>query len=234
MHSGTASDSLAREAYLIVRQRIMRGELQLGQPVSRRKLADELGMSFVPVSEALQRLEFEGLVESRPRAGTRVRIPSRQDIIGHYVVREALEVQAARLFATTASPEECAELMKLATRLDTLRQSFDQYRYRFLTIHERLHRRIAEYAHCPALTEAIEKTHAHASVWMVSCKVGYTTSRRHRELVEALVKGDPDIAAMAMRRHIEHSRTNALERLEPIFAMRRKTRTYSRAVAAAD
>jgi GntR family transcriptional regulator, rspAB operon transcriptional repressor len=69
----------------------------LGQPVSRRRLAAELGMSFLPVTEALLRLEFEGLLESRPRAGTRVRIPSPQDVEGNYVVRQALETQAAIL-----------------------------------------------------------------------------------------------------------------------------------------
>src|SRR5262249_62269850 len=73
-----------------------------GRFFPRRKVAAELGMSFLPVSEALLRLEFEGLLESRPRAGTRVRIPSREDVRGHYVVREALEVQAAMLFATVA------------------------------------------------------------------------------------------------------------------------------------
>ena len=36
-------------------------------------------MSFLPVSEALLRLEFEGMLESRPRAGTRVRIPTREE-----------------------------------------------------------------------------------------------------------------------------------------------------------
>ena len=70
--------SLAGEAYLVVRMRILRGELAVGQAISRRKLAAELGMSFLPVSEALMRLEFEGLLESRPRAGTRVRIPTTQ------------------------------------------------------------------------------------------------------------------------------------------------------------
>jgi DNA-binding GntR family transcriptional regulator len=60
------TSSLAAEAYAIVRQRILSGELGLGQVISRRKLAAELGMSFLPVSEALLRLEFEGLLESRP------------------------------------------------------------------------------------------------------------------------------------------------------------------------
>src|SRR5947208_10168114 len=112
--------SLAAEAYNVVRQRILRGELVLGQAISRRKLAAELGMSFLPVSEALLRLEVEGLLESRPRAGTRVRIPTPQDVEGHYVVREALETQAARLFVAIATAEEKAELFKLALQLDEM------------------------------------------------------------------------------------------------------------------
>jgi DNA-binding GntR family transcriptional regulator len=87
--SSGASD-LAGEAYVIIRERILRGEVAIGQVISRRKIAAELGMSFLPVSEAFLRLEFEGLLESRPRAGTRVRIPSREDVRGHYLVREAL------------------------------------------------------------------------------------------------------------------------------------------------
>src|ERR1044071_8741673 len=91
--------TLSDEAYDVVRERILRGALPMGYVVSRRQIAAELGMSFLPVSEALQRLEAEGYLESRARAGTRVRIPSAEDVRGHYVVREALETQAARLFA---------------------------------------------------------------------------------------------------------------------------------------
>src|SRR5438046_9860198 len=107
------TSSLAHQAYRVVRQRIMRGELSLGQVISRRKLAAELGMSFLPVSEALQRLEVEGLLESRPRAGTRVRIPTRDEVRGQFVVREALEVQAAILFTKEARPAERRELPKV-------------------------------------------------------------------------------------------------------------------------
>src|SRR5215204_3652948 len=105
--------SLAAEAYSVVRQRILRGEIGLGQVISRRKLAAELNMSFLPVSEALLRLEFEGMLESRPRAGTRVRIPSAEDVRGHYVVREALEVQAARLFAAAATVDDRTDVKRL-------------------------------------------------------------------------------------------------------------------------
>src|SRR5437879_13178832 len=102
MRRSSESSSLAGAAYTVVRQRIVRGEMAIGQSVSRRKLAAELGMSFLPVSEALLRLEFEGMLESRPRAGTRVRIPTREDVKGHYLVREILEAEAARRFAAPA------------------------------------------------------------------------------------------------------------------------------------
>src|SRR5438132_8664131 len=113
MRESGASSSLAGEAYQFVKHRILCGDLSMGQVISRRKIAAELGMSFLPVSEALLRLEFEGLLESRPRAGTRVRIPSREDVRGHYVVREALEVQAAMLFAAVATADDRVELQKL-------------------------------------------------------------------------------------------------------------------------
>src|SRR5215468_8798398 len=115
MRERSEASDLAGEAYVIIRERILRGEVAIGQVISRRKIAVELGMSFLPVSEAFLRLEFEGLLESRPRAGTRVRIPSREDVRGHYRVREALESQAARLFAKLASARERAQLKRLAT-----------------------------------------------------------------------------------------------------------------------
>ena len=163
MKESAEQSSLASEAYSVVRQRILRGDISLGQVISRRKLAAELSMSFLPVSEALLRLEIEGLLESRPRAGTRVRIPSPEDVQGHYVVREALEVQAAIRFTQVATPGERSELKKLAARVDQLSQQMDRPLYQ--TVHQKLHARIAQCARCPALLDAIEKTHALASIW---------------------------------------------------------------------
>src|SRR5437879_4767684 len=194
---GSSSDggSLAGEAYSVVRQRIIRGEFAIGQVISRRKLAHELGMSFLPVSEALLRLEFEGLLESRPRAGTRVRIPNRQDVRGHYVVREALEVQAARLFAEMATPDERAELLKLAARVDAMYTQPEGNRLADLTLHEKLHPRISECARCSSLSEAIEKTHALASTWLcVARPSADAPPRTHQELAGILCAGDPAAA----------------------------------------
>ncbi len=225
-----ASD-LAGEAYVIIRERILRGEISIGQVISRRKIAAELGMSFLPVSEAFLRLEFEGLLESRPRAGTRVRIPSREDVRGHYLVREALEVEAARLFNEIATPEERAELVKLAARVDAMSAQPETNRFHYLNLHEKLHRRIAECTRCPALCDAIEKTRALSSTWLCVARAfsnGHAP-RRHVELIDVLVSGDKDAAAAAMREHVTSSMQRALERLEPYFRARKTHgKTYSR------
>src|ERR1700677_458587 len=144
MRGPRETDGLAGEAYLILRERILRGELAIGQSISRRKLAVELGMSFLPVSEALLRLENEGLVESRPRAGTRVRLPTREDVQGQYIVREALEVKSAMLFSTEATPTERSDLMRLAVRVDSLSVQTDSSRLIYLSVHEKLHWRVAQ------------------------------------------------------------------------------------------
>lgn len=221
MRESTEASTLAAEAYTIVRQRILRGELVLGQVISRRKLAAELGMSFLPVSEALLRLEFEGLLESRPRAGTRVRIPSPEDVKGLYVVREALEVQAAMLFAVVATSSERAELRKLAVRVDALSMQSDRVMY--LALHQKLHRRIAECTRCAALCDAIEKTQALATIWFGVLRQPSPTDSptRHQDLVEALCQSDPAKAAEAVRQHIAVGIQRTLEVLEPYFRLRK-------------
>ena len=220
MKDAPATPSLAAEAYTVVRQRILRGELVLGQVISRRKLAAELGMSFLPVSEALLRLEVEGLLESRPRAGTRVRIPTREDVRGHFIVRGALEAQAAKLFTEYATPAERAELRKLAARVDALAVKPDRTLYTVL--HHRLHRRVAECSRCPMLTDAIEKTHALASIWfgLLRQSAPGVPRRRHQDLIDALSRGPAEAAADAMREHNAVAMVQTLEVLKPYFRLR--------------
>jgi hypothetical protein len=78
--------TLSDEVYETVLQRILRSQLPMGWCIFRRTVAAVPRMSFLPVSEALISLELEGLLESSPRAGTRVRIPSRDNVQGHYRV----------------------------------------------------------------------------------------------------------------------------------------------------
>jgi DNA-binding GntR family transcriptional regulator len=97
--------------------------------------------------------------------------------------------------------------------------------------HQALHARIAEYARCPALLEAIEKTHALASTWFCAMRQPRThePTTRHQELVAALCGGDAAAAADAVRQHIASGMEHALDILQPYFRLRKATgRTFHR------
>jgi DNA-binding GntR family transcriptional regulator len=204
--------SLAEQAYLAIREEILRGQLRPGNPLSRRRLARELGMSVVPVTDALRRLEDDGLVESRARAGTRVRVPTETDVRELYELREALETQSARLFTERATPAQRLELQRLGEQVDVLfgrlEQSADDPAFRFTvhSTHVQLHMRIAEHAGSGILRQMIERNHVLILNWLFDV-VGRRTPlppRFHAELVEALVSGDAALADAAMRGHVRY------------------------------
>jgi DNA-binding GntR family transcriptional regulator len=200
----------------------------MGHPISRRKLAAELAMSSVPVSEALLRLEYDGLLESRPRAGTRVRIPNREDVEGHYVVREALEAKAAMLFAECATREERTELIRLAIRVDNVFQQTEGNRSVYLNLHEKLHRRIAECARCQSLTDALIRATGLASIWECGVKRDGPGGATHENLTKVLVAADPGTAAQAVRDHIRLEKEVSLRSLTSRLDLQKGPRAYSR------
>jgi DNA-binding GntR family transcriptional regulator len=202
--------SLSDEAYRAIRDEILRGQLRPGTPLSRRRLAKELGMSVLPVSDALRRLEEDGLVESRARVGTRVRVPNRTDVQELYELREALESQSARLFAERATVEERQEIRRMAERVDVLFSRLatagddPAFRYAVHSDHVQFHMRIAELAGSRLLTQMIERKHVLILNWLFDV-AGRRTALPpgfHSQLAEALVSGEPETADTAMRRHV--------------------------------
>lgn len=185
-----------------------------------------LNMGVRPVTEALQRLESEGLIESLPRVGTRVRLPSEQDIRGHYIVREALESQSARLFAEKSSNREREELAAMARQLDAMygshepdtsdKEALENHWFEVHTMHSQFHMRIAECTGCQALCAAIRRNQILVLNWLYDTafqqrpNVGY----RHSRLMEALSSGSVDVADRAMREHTRYGIEEVLKRRE--------------------
>lgn len=215
--------SLAEQAYHFIRERILRGDLRLGTALSRRKLAAELGVSLVPVSEALQRLEAEELVESKPRVGTRVYLPTAQDIRERYIVREALEAQSARQFSEKASSDERKELRRMAEHMDALfnrrsaAQDDQEFHYAVQTYHFQLHMRVAECTGCRPLMKLIEQTHVLTFnwVWDLAARRPVLPPRFHRDLIDVISRNDAEASDRAMREHIRYGLEGILRAIEP-------------------
>lgn len=216
--SGT--QSLASKAYRHIRNEILQGDLALGDILSRRRLAEKLNMSLLPISEALQRLESERLVESRPRIGTRIRIPTRQDILDSYVIREALEAQAARLCCERMTASEASQLLKDGQHLDRLyaagatEERDPRFHFSLHTRHMRFHMRIAELARSAGLLRAIEREQVLIFNWLFDTAVRQRLPANfHHDLAQALCSGDPMKADAGMRTHIRFGMENVVDNL---------------------
>src|SRR5438874_11719461 len=74
-----------------LRERILRGDYPEGEPLRQDALADELGVSRIPVREALRQLEAEGLVTFSPHRGAVVSSLSLDEIVELFELRAEIE-----------------------------------------------------------------------------------------------------------------------------------------------
>jgi DNA-binding GntR family transcriptional regulator len=94
---GRVDRSLLRDqAYRMLRDAIIDGELAPGETIRDAELAERAGLSRTPVREALARLTEEGLIESKPHAYTRVTPLVVDDVRDAYVVVRAMHELAVR------------------------------------------------------------------------------------------------------------------------------------------
>jgi len=227
---------LADEAYAAIREEILRGRLRPGAPLSRRRLARELGMSVVPVADALRRLEEAGLVESRSRAGTRVRVPTQMEVRELYDLREALESQSARLFAERASVAQRRDVRQLAEQVDVLfgrlASAGDDPDFRFVvhSHHVQFHMRIAAHAGSHLLTQMIDRHQVLVLNWLFDVAGSRTSlpTGFHARLADALVSGEPEKADAAMRAHVRYGLNEISSRIGALSASEWRERSGRR------
>jgi len=216
-----STESLSERAYQLIRDKILRGQYPLGAALSRRQLAKELRMSFLPISEAMQHLEIDGLVESKPRVGTRVRVPTREDIIERYGLREALETQAARSCVEKVDDGGRGEIRKMGHQLDQLYASTagadEEFLYSVHTYHVRFHLHIAEIGGNMLLSDAIEREQVLVFNWLFDTAAHQRSlpPHFHSELAAVLTGGSIEAADKAMRTHIRYGLEQVLDALRP-------------------
>jgi DNA-binding GntR family transcriptional regulator len=83
--------TVAAEAAEILRRRILAGELKAGQPIRQEQIAQELGVSRIPLREALKQLEAEGFVTIAPHKGAVVSTLSAEEAEELFALRFQLE-----------------------------------------------------------------------------------------------------------------------------------------------
>jgi DNA-binding GntR family transcriptional regulator len=148
MHASLGSDIEQRvpvgpQLHAILRERIIRNQLQPGTRISESEFATAFSVSRQPVREAFIKLAEEGLVEVRPQRGTFVSKISQAAVMDARFVREAIEADIVKLLAQ-AKDAGLAEELKLQLREQRKAAASDADR--FILLDELFHRTLAEAA----------------------------------------------------------------------------------------
>jgi DNA-binding GntR family transcriptional regulator len=214
VHGGLLADQAATQ----IRDAIRDGRYLPGARLVERTLAAELGISHIPVREALARLTEEGLVERLPRRGARVAGLTLTELEELTSLRLVLEVFAVARVQERLRQESEPSLraivdgMKRAARRKDAERMFD--------LDREFHARLWELAEHSILIDVLTPLRGRLDVLLRAATVDRPAdelvqhARAHEQLLDAIVSRDSKRGRAAMVAHIE----DAANRLGPLLA----------------
>jgi DNA-binding GntR family transcriptional regulator len=152
---GTQHRTKGEFVYRTLRDAIVKCELLPGERLVIDDLARRLQVSSIPVREALQLLQSEGLVLMVPHVGATVAPISRESVTEVFTVMEGLESVAARAAAERARPEDLDALQEIVTAMD--RALATEAHEHWAELNTRFHATISRLTAMPLLQEMMER-----------------------------------------------------------------------------
>ncbi len=196
--------TLAEELRLQLADDIVRGLLTPGAGLDESELARRFGVSRTPVREAIRQLAASGLVEVRAHRGAVVARPSEERLLGMFEAMAELEALCAGLAAGRMNPQERGLLEGVHEELRALIHGGGPQRYH--EVNEAFHATIYAGAHNAYLAEMTYATRARVQPFRRAQfrNLGRLAKSHleHDRVVVAILRGDRDGAAGAMREHI--------------------------------
>ena len=203
--------SLRKRVANAIRDAIIEGQFRPGEKIPEKELAKELGVSRTPVREAIHILEQQGLVEIRPKYGTFIATLDWEGVHDSLSVRTALEQLAVQQAMERLGPEEwnelCAKFRDMLDRMLDAESRGDSVGSAELDIE--WHTLLIDAARNECLSRTWRNAGLASLIWSPERET-YPFNRqtlarsavRHKELLTALSKGEPDNCAEAIRDHI--------------------------------
>ena len=202
-----ASDraSLSKVVSDQIRGRILDGTLKPGERLVEDRLSTELGVSRVPVREALLGLSMEGLVRLEPNRGATV-AEITPALVGELVeVRTLLEALNARLAARRHDPEMVSALEDTLKRGNAAAHSASPDH--LARLNGEFHERLAEASRNSVLTDIMRSLRERTS--LAFSINGRTRAREdwkeHAAILAAVIDGDEELAALLASRHVQNA-----------------------------
>jgi len=118
VHEDAVAETSGQAATRIIREKILAGDLDPGTKLNQHRLAAELGMSRIPVRDALRSLAGEGLVDLRAHSTAVVASMSIQDLQELYELRTAIEPSLGRLAVPGLAEHHFAEMDRALFRME--------------------------------------------------------------------------------------------------------------------
>jgi len=195
----------AEELRLQLADEIVRGALAPGAALDETDIARRFSVSRTPVREALRQLAASGLVESRAHRGAVVAQPSIDRLSGMFEAMAELEALCASLAAERMTPTERYQLEGIHEELRVLSHAGDPDR--FNAVNERFHSAIYAGSQNGYIAEITLATRARVQPFRRAQfrNLGRLAKSHaeHDRVVVAIMRGDRNGAASAMRAHIE-------------------------------
>jgi DNA-binding GntR family transcriptional regulator len=196
-----------------LRKDILSGKLAPGSRIRQEDIAQQFDVSRIPVREALQQLESEGLVMSRANSGAWVAKLDLEEFMQIYKVRERLEPLALRESMLNLTPQQLTLLVDLHDRM-----SMSNNVEEFLQLDREFHLQTYAGMKMTMLRQMIEKfwnTTQHFRRMFkesVSTEGTWIIHAEHRLLIEAIKRRDEDEAERILLGHIRRTRLDLMRR----------------------
>ena len=187
--------------YHSLREAILKCEMPPGERLVIDELARRLAVSAIPVREALQVLQTEGLVVTVPHVGAVVAPISKESILEVFTVMEGLEMVATRVAAERATPEDLERLGETVTSMD--RALAANRHTQWADLNTRLHQTITRVAGLPLLED-------------MTARVLVRWDRVRRFYFSGVLVHRADLAQREHHEILESMRTRDFETLEDV------------------
>ena len=198
-------DSLSKVVREQIRDLILGGKLAPGERLVEDKLSAELGVSRVPVREALRSLAAEGLVRLLPRRGATVAEITPEIVAELVEVRALLEGLNARLAAQRHDPEIVAQLRNTLERGNEAATSGT--REELARLNAEFHDRLGEASRNSVLSDVMRGLRERTS--LAFAINGRARAREdwqeHAGVLAAVIAGDAELAALLANRHVQNA-----------------------------
>jgi DNA-binding GntR family transcriptional regulator len=214
--------TLSDEAAERLRSAIRDGTLPAGTRLVERELAQRLGVSRIPVREAIQQLVEEGLVKKIPHRGTFVYAPSSEELEEIAALRVVLERFVVERVMARWRPHHEAQLRQIVQEMS--HAASREQRQRVFELDTQFHHTLWEIADHSLLIELVSDLRARISRFLYEAAIALPPSdlemhaAGHEDLIEILRGTDVELAKDMITKHVLAAKDRILTYCQSTFS----------------